>query len=287
MDPTADATASIATTLRDNLYEGLVRLDGSGKLLGSLAKSWDVSPDGTVVTFHLVSGAKWHDGTPFTAQDVKFSWDRAADANTQPPNPHRDYWAPVTVHRRRRTTRPSKSRSARYSDNWLFHMAAGSACIVSSKSAATNTTNPIGTGPFKFGNWNRGASLALTRNDDYWGNKAKLTDVEFRFISDGNAMNNALKAGDIDVIGQVGALDQVAPVPAGPELHRGQGRRVGQGAWSRSTRPAARWPTSACARRCTRPSTARPGSTASSPASPCRSAATPRPTTASRITPTC
>src|SRR5579859_7864401 len=52
LDPTADATASIATLLRDNLYEGLVRLDGSGKLLGSLARSWDVSPDGTVVTFH-------------------------------------------------------------------------------------------------------------------------------------------------------------------------------------------------------------------------------------------
>src|SRR5205823_12990627 len=83
MDPTADATASIATILRDNLYEGLVRLDANGKLLGSLAKSWDVTPDGTLVTFHLVSGAKWHDGTPFTAQDVKFSWERAADANTK------------------------------------------------------------------------------------------------------------------------------------------------------------------------------------------------------------
>jgi peptide/nickel transport system substrate-binding protein len=88
-------------------------------------------------------------------------------------------------------------------------MAAGSACIVSSKSVATNGTNPIGTGPFKFGNWNRGASLALTRNNDYWGNKAKLTDLEFRFFSDGNAANNALKAGDIDVLGQVGAPDQV------------------------------------------------------------------------------
>src|SRR5438552_10292640 len=72
MDPTADATASIATTLRDNLYEGLVRLDGSGKIVGSLAKSWDVSPDGTTLTSHLVSGAKWHDGPPSGAQDVKF-----------------------------------------------------------------------------------------------------------------------------------------------------------------------------------------------------------------------
>lgn len=227
MDPTADATASIATTLRDNLYEGLVRLDGSGKIVGSLAKSWDVSPDGTSVTFHLVSGAKWHDGTPFTAQDVKFAWERAADAGTQPPNPHRDYWAPMNS-----VDVPDdatvKVTLSTYSDNWLFHMAAGSACIVSSKSAATNTTNPIGTGPFKFSAWNRGASLALTRNDAYWGNKPRLTDVEFRFISDPNSMNNALKAGDIDAIGQVGAPDQVAQFQQDPTLTVIQGAASGK-----------------------------------------------------------
>jgi peptide/nickel transport system substrate-binding protein len=105
-----------------------------------------------------------------------------------------------------------------YSDNWLFHMAAGSACMVSSKSVANNGTNPIGTGPFKFGNWNRGSSLALTRNNDYWGNKAKLTDIEFRFFSDGNAANNALKAGDIDVLGQVGAPDQVVQFQQDPNF---------------------------------------------------------------------
>jgi peptide/nickel transport system substrate-binding protein len=217
LDPTVDATASISTTLRDNLYEGLVRLDGAGKIVGSLARSWDVSPDGTVVIFHLVSGATWHDGTPFTAQDVKFAWERAADAGTQPPNPHRDYWAPVNS-----IDVPDDSTVkvtlSTYSDNWLFHMAAGSACIVSGKSVATNTTNPIGTGPFKFGAWNRGASLALTRNDAYWGNKAKLRDVEFRFITDANAMNNALMAGDIDAIGQVGALQQVSVFQKDPNF---------------------------------------------------------------------
>src|SRR5207253_6169663 len=134
MDPTADATASIATTLRDNLYEGLVRLDGSGKIVGSLAKSWDVSPDGTTLTFHLVSGAKWHDGSPFGAQDVKFAYDRAANASTDKPNPHRDYWAPVKSVDVIDDATVKVSLNA-YSDNWLFHMAAGSACIVSSKTA--------------------------------------------------------------------------------------------------------------------------------------------------------
>lgn len=209
LDPTADATASIATCLRDNLYEGLVRLDGSGKLVGSLAKSWDVSQDGTTVTFHLVSGANWHDGSPFRAQDVKFSWERAMNADTKPVNPHRDYWAPV-----KSIDAPDDSTVKvtlnTYSDNWLFHMAAGSAAIVSSASVANNGTNPIGTGPFKFGAWNRGSSLSLTRNDAYWGTKAKLKDVEFRFISDPDAMNNALKAGDIDVIGQVQGPEQLA-----------------------------------------------------------------------------
>lgn len=206
MDPTADATASIATCLLNNVYEGLVRLDGSGKVVPNLARSWDVSSDGTTVTFHLATGVKWHDGSDFSAQDVVDSWTRAKNPANK--NPHADYWAPVS------SVAASDAKTVKvtlstYSDNWLFHMGAGSACIVSQKSAAGNKTTPVGTGPFKFAAWNRGSSLQLTRNDGYWGNKAKLKDVEFRFISDANAMNNALTAGDIDAIGQVGGPEQL------------------------------------------------------------------------------
>jgi peptide/nickel transport system substrate-binding protein len=208
LDPTADATASIAGTLLDNLYQVLVRLDASGKVTPSLARSWDVSPDGAVITFKLATGVKWHDGSPFTAQDVKFSYERAASAETKPPNPHRDYWAPMTKVEALDDATIKVTLSS-YSDNWLFHMAAGSACIVSSKSADNNKTNPIGTGPFKFSAWNRGASLTLTRNEDYWGTKAPLKDVEFRIFSDADALNNAIKAGDIDVIGQVQGPEQI------------------------------------------------------------------------------
>lgn len=208
MDPTADATASIATCLLSNVYEGLIRLDGTGKIVGNLAKTWDVSSDGTTVTFHLAQGIKWHDGSAFSAQDVVYSWTRAKDPNTKPANPHADYWRPVES-----VTAPDdrtvKVTLSTYSDNWLFHMGAGSACIVSQASAASNKTNPVGTGPFRFSAWNRGSSLLLTRNDAYWGSKAKLKDVEFRFISDANAMNNALTAGDIDAIGQVGGPEQL------------------------------------------------------------------------------
>jgi len=209
MDPTAAATNSISVTLRDNVFEGLIRIDQGGKIIPQLARSWDLSADGKTVAFHLVQGAKWHDGTPFTAEDVKYSWTRAADPSTKPPNPHTDYWAPVSSYDASSDSIFKVVLSA-YSDNWLFHMAAGSAAIVSSKTEATNATHPVGTGPFKFVAWNPGSSLQLTRNDDYWGTKAKLKDVEFRFIADANAMNNALKAGDIDAIGQVGGPEQLA-----------------------------------------------------------------------------
>ncbi|HEX6547347.1 MAG TPA: ABC transporter substrate-binding protein [Candidatus Dormibacteraeota bacterium] len=208
LDPTAAATASIYVLLRDNVYEGLVRLDQNGKIVPQLAKSWDVSSDGTTFTFHLQPGVTFHDGSSFTAQDVKFSWDRAKDPTTKPVNPHADYFQPVTS-----VTvvddHTVKVVLSQYSDNWLFHMTAGAAIIVSPKTAATNATVPVGTGPFKFVTHNPQSNLTLTRNDSYWGSKAKLKDVEFRFITDANAMNNAMQAGDIDAIGQVGGPEQV------------------------------------------------------------------------------
>lgn len=207
LDPTSAATASIALLLLGNVYEGLVRLDPAGKIVPGLATKWDVSTDGTSYTFHLAQNVKWHDGGAFSAQDVKYSWDRAQDPANK--NPHVDYWAPVTSvavvddHTVKVTLKA-------FSFNWLFHMTAGSAAIVSSKTQAANATSPIGTGPFKFANWNRGAVLSLTRNDAYWGDKSKLKDVDFTFITDANAMNNALRAGDIDIIQQVGGPEQVA-----------------------------------------------------------------------------
>jgi peptide/nickel transport system substrate-binding protein len=208
LDPAADATASISLLLRDNVYEGLVRLDPSLKVVPGLARSWEQSSDGRNFTFHLASGVKWHDGSPFSAQDVKASWDRAMDPATKPVNPHVDYWAPVQSVEVA-DDRTVKVTLKQYSDNWLFHMTAGSAAIFSARSLSQNARQPVGTGTFKFGSWNRGSSLSLTRNDGYWGSKAKLKDVEFRFITDPNAMNNALKAGDIDAIGQVGGPEQV------------------------------------------------------------------------------
>ena len=216
LDPTIDATASISTILRDNVYEGLVRLDPGGKPIPGLATRWETSSDGRTITFHLAQGVKWHDGKPFSSADVKFSWDRAAGLSSTPaakPNPHKDYWKPVaSIEAPDANT--VKVNLTTYSYNWLFHMTAGSACIFSAATQPTNATAPVGTGPFKFVGWNKGSSLTLTRNDSYWGEKAKLKDLDYRFITDANGMNNALRAGDIDVIAQVSGPEQAASFKA-------------------------------------------------------------------------
>jgi peptide/nickel transport system substrate-binding protein len=234
LDVTAQATAAIAEDLRDNVYEGLVRTDPTGKIVPQLAKSWDVSADGKTITFHLVT-AKFHDGSPFTADDVKFSYDRAHDPATVPANPHADYWAPVQSvdvvdeHTVKVTLKA-------YSDSFLFHMGSGSAAIVAkSTKLATTTppatnlaTNPVGTGPFKFVSWNRGDSLTLTRNDDYWGPKPPLQKVVFKYITDPNAMNNALLAGDIDVVSGVTGPEQLGSFASNASFKVQEGKPTGK-----------------------------------------------------------
>ncbi|MEJ2665547.1 MAG: ABC transporter substrate-binding protein [Deinococcales bacterium] len=81
-DPTASTSQAIARVMYHNVYEGLVRLDRSGKIVPALAKSWTVSPDGKTLTFQLRSGVKFHDGTPFTAEDVVKTFERAKDKSS-------------------------------------------------------------------------------------------------------------------------------------------------------------------------------------------------------------
>ncbi len=64
------------------VYNGLVKYDRDLKIVGDLAESWEVSPDGLDIVFHLRQGVKWHDGRPFTAQDVLFTYQVTIDPRT-------------------------------------------------------------------------------------------------------------------------------------------------------------------------------------------------------------
>ena len=82
LDPTAGAAAAIDEIGYANLFEGLTRIGSKGEVLPALAESWTISDDGKVYTFKLRTGVKFHVGSDFNADDVKFSLDRARAENS-------------------------------------------------------------------------------------------------------------------------------------------------------------------------------------------------------------
>jgi peptide/nickel transport system substrate-binding protein len=76
LDPTAEAAAAVDEVVYANVFEGLTRFAPDGSTIPALAESWEISEDGLVYTFHLQAGVKFHDGTDFNAEDVKFSLER-------------------------------------------------------------------------------------------------------------------------------------------------------------------------------------------------------------------
>ncbi|TIO48089.1 MAG: ABC transporter substrate-binding protein, partial [Mesorhizobium sp.] len=82
LDPTAGAAAAIDEVLYANVFEGLTRIGPNGEVIPDLAESWTISDDGKIYTFKLHTGVKFHDGSDFSADDVKFSLDRARADNS-------------------------------------------------------------------------------------------------------------------------------------------------------------------------------------------------------------
>lgn len=195
LDPTGGAAAAIDEVVYANVYEGLTRFGADGAILPALAKDWEISEDGLTYTFMLNEGVKFHDGTDFDAEDVKFSLDRArGDEST---NAQKALFAdiasvdvvdPATV----------KVTLSKPNGSFLFNMAWGDAVIVAPESAADNAAKPVGTGPFSLIEWVKGDRVELGRYDGYWGNPVKLDKVTFKFISDPTAAFAAMMAGDID-----------------------------------------------------------------------------------------
>lgn len=215
LDPTSGAAQAIREVTLQNIFEGLVKIDRTGKLQPCLAESWQIADDNMTYRFKLRQGAKFHDDTPFTSEQVKFSFERAVAADST--NAQRQLFTPIAE-----ITTPDPAtvviKLKQPTANFLFGLAWGDAVIVAPASAANNKTNPVGTGPFKFVRWNRGDRLELARNDSYWGEKPALAKATFRFMSDPQAQFAALRAGDVDAHTNLSAPEAVPQLKADAKL---------------------------------------------------------------------
>ncbi len=215
LDPTGGAAAAIDEVVYSNLFQGLTRIDRTGTVQPSLAESWTISPDGLVYTFKLRSGVKFHNGTAFDCSIVKFSYERAVAEDSV--NAQKGLFKPIV-----KTACPDPRTAVvtlkRPTSTFLFSMGWGDAVMVAPDSAATNKTNPVGTGPFKLKQWVKGDRVELVHNDDYWGPAPALRAVTFKVIPDPSAATAALMAGDIDAFPNFPAPETLAAFEADPRF---------------------------------------------------------------------
>jgi peptide/nickel transport system substrate-binding protein len=206
LDPTSGAAQAIREVTYLNVFEGLVALDRNGRIVPRLAERWEVSPDGLAITFTLRENVRFHDGAALSAEDVKFSLERA----TAPGSTNAQRWIFEPIERVEtpdaRTVRVTLKRVAA---NFFYGLAWGDAVIVSRASAAQNATSPVGTGPYRLAEWRRGDRIELTRFEGWWGPAPPIAGATFRFVSDPQAQVAAIRSGDCDALTNLAAQEAV------------------------------------------------------------------------------
>jgi peptide/nickel transport system substrate-binding protein len=208
-------------TISSVISEGLLQMNNyTLKLDPCLAESYETSPDQMIYTFHLRHGVKWHDGTPFTAEDVKYTYDKMQDPKVDCPF-LRLYFNniksceildPYTV-RFVATERYFKTLEE------IGELPIVPRHILEKGDPDFNKhpfgRHPVGTGPYKFVRWDAGSHIVVERNDDYWGGLIHYPKrLVYDLIEEPYVAAQLLKKGEID------AFDRVSPIQWERELAR-------------------------------------------------------------------
>jgi peptide/nickel transport system substrate-binding protein len=188
--------------MTSKIMEALVDLDAAGKPSPVLATSWDATPDGKTITFKLRQGVTWHDGKPFTSADVQFTamemWKKYLNYGTQ----LQQYLEAVD-------TPDANTAVFRYSRPMPLDLLLRALCdlgyiaprhVFEGTNILENPANtaPIGTGPFKFVQYERGQFVIAERNPNYWRKEFPYLDrIVWRFITDKAAATAALETGQV------------------------------------------------------------------------------------------
>ena len=205
LEPHLETTAP-GSWVYTQILEPLITVNQSMEIEGRLATAWEFVDD-TRVRFTLRQGVQFHDGTPFNADAVKFTWDRAFTAD--PPG----RWASLA------STIESVEVVDEFTVDFVAKQPFGPMLLVLSMpyTAIVSPTAveamgeqfsraPVGTGPFKFVEWRANDRIVLEANDDYWRGRPQLDQVIFRTVPEEGARMLSLRAGEADMV--------LAPTPS-------------------------------------------------------------------------
>lgn len=181
-----------------NIFEGLVKPTSDGNLIPAVASSYEETEGGKVYTFTLRDNVKFHDGSTVTAEDVKFSLDKCADASAgEPLVAAFSNIESVNIVDEKTIEVVLKEADTEF----LAYMT--TAIIPASNE--NPDTNPIGTGPYKYVSRSPQENFVVERFDDYWGEPAHIQDVTFKICANADSIVMDLEGGSIDMFARVTA----------------------------------------------------------------------------------
>ncbi|MGM0904750.1 MAG: glutathione ABC transporter substrate-binding protein [Bacillota bacterium] len=217
------------TNATSQIFERLTEFAPDGSVVPSLAEEFNPVND-TTWEFKLRQGVKFHDGSDFTAEAVKMSLERILDPDFASPravvlnmitevNVVDEHTVEI------KTAEPFAPLPAHLAHN-AGSIIAPSAIEEENNGGKKVDENPVGTGPFKYDTWNRGAEIKFVKNDDYWGEKAKVDSIVFKVIPEQATRVAMLETGEAHVM-LLGSSDvQQVESMDGIELDRVEGTRM-------------------------------------------------------------
>jgi peptide/nickel transport system substrate-binding protein len=197
LDPHMQANHDSFAVYR-NLYDNLIARDDNGAIVPQIATAWRYLSD-TEIEFDIRTGVRFHDGTPLTAEDVVYSVRRIINPelrSPQLPNFNKitaaELAGPNKVRLRTQSAYPVLLAQ-------LVNLSIVPGAYVERVGREAFNLNPIGSGPYRFVSWQRGARVTLAANAEYWGDKPTFSRVEFNAVPDAATRIANLRAGRSDL----------------------------------------------------------------------------------------
>lgn len=191
------------------LFNGLTAHGKNGEIIPSLAKNWEYDQENETYKFYLEEGVKWHDGAPFTAEDVKFTIEAIKNPENQSENaPNYEEVEEIVVENDHTVVFKLSAPNAAFLDYMCISILPKHALEEENINFSEFfTKNPIGTGPYKIAAWEDGQYIDLVRNDEYFQDPPKIPRIIVKFLPDDSSRFLQLKTGEID-------LAQLPPINA-------------------------------------------------------------------------
>ena len=196
------ASDSASADIVNQVFNGLVKYGPNLNLIGDLAESWDIQGDCRVITFHLRRGVCWHDGQPFTAADVEFTYQKLIDPNVRTPYSGDfqrvesfevidDYTIKITY----------KQPFAPGLSSWGMPIMPKHLLKDEDLNHTEFSLHPVGTGPYIFKSWRRQEKIELIANPEYFQHRPYIERYIYRVIPDQATLFLELQAQGVDLTG--------------------------------------------------------------------------------------